>query len=89
MANLQIKGIDEDFYQDLKRAAAAGHRSMSGMVLASLKEYLAKQGDLDRVKAPGQVLLSLSGAWQDDRSAAEVAAEIRAARRSSRAIPMF
>jgi plasmid stability protein len=89
MANLQIKGIDEDFYQDLKRMAAAGHRSVSGMVLASLKEYLAKQGDLDRVKTPGQVLLSLSGAWQDDRSAAKVAAEIRAARRSSRAIPGF
>ncbi|NTW33278.1 MAG: hypothetical protein HGB12_11770, partial [Bacteroidetes bacterium] len=27
MANLQIKGVDEDFYQELKRMAAAGHRT--------------------------------------------------------------
>lgn len=84
MANLQIKGVDEDFYRDLKRMAAAGHRSVSGTVLAAIKEYLAKQVEVDRARAPGEVLLSLSGSWEDDRPAKEIAAEIRSSRRNSR-----
>jgi len=84
MANLQIKGVDEDFYQDLKRMAAAGHRTVSGTVLAAIREYLAKQVEVERARAPGEVLLSLSGSWEDDRPAAEIAAEIRSSRRSSR-----
>lgn len=84
MANLQIKGVDEDFYQDLKRMAAAGHRSVSRTVLAAIKEYLAKQVEVDRAKAPGEVLLSLSGSWEDDRTAEEISEEIRLSRRSSR-----
>jgi len=86
MANLQIKGVDEDFYQDLKRMAAAGHRSVSGTVLAAIKEYLAKQAEVDRAKAPGEVLLSLSGSWDDDRPAEKIVAEIRASRRNSRRV---
>lgn len=89
MANLQIKGINEEFYLDLKRLAAAGHRSVSGTVLAAIQEYVAKQVEVDRAKAPGQVLLSLSGSWDDDRPAEEIAAEVRAARRSSRNPPGF
>ena len=84
MANLQIKGVDDDFYQDLKRMAAAGHRTVSGMVLVAIKEYLAKQVEVDRFKTPGDVLLSLSGSWEDDRPADEIAADIRSSRRSSR-----
>ena len=89
MANLQIKGVDEDFYRDLKRMAAAGHRTVSGTVLAAIREYLAKQVEVDRAKAPGDVLLSLSGSWEDDRPAEEIVAEIRSARRSSRRAPGF
>mgnify|MGYP001796393394 CR=1 FL=1 len=36
MANLQIKGVEEDFYEDLERLAAASHRSVRGTVLAAL-----------------------------------------------------
>jgi len=89
VANLQIKGVDEDFYQDLKRMAAAGHRTVSGTVLVAIREYLAKQVEVDRAKAPGDVLLALSGSWEDDRPAKEIAAEIRSSRRSSRRVPGF
>lgn len=84
MANIQIKGVDEDFYRDLKRMAAAGHRSVSGTVLAAIREHLAKQGAVEKITAPGELLLSLAGSWEDDRPAEEVAAEIRSSRRRSR-----
>ncbi len=84
MANLQIKGVDEDFYRDLKRMAAAGHRTVSGTVLAAIEEYLARKVEVDRTRAPGDLLLSLSGSWEDDRPAEEIVAEIRSSRRNSR-----
>lgn len=84
MANLQIKGVDEEFYQDLKRMAAEGHRSVSGTVLLAIREYLAKQAAVNRATAPGETLLALSGSWEDDRPAGEIAADIRAARRNAR-----
>ena len=89
MANLQIKGVDEDFYQDLKRMAAAGHRSVSRTVLAAIAEYLAKQVEVEKAQAPGEVLLSLSGSWEDNRPAEEIAAEIRSMRRNSRRVHGF
>jgi len=89
MANLQIKGVDEDFYQDLKRMAAAGHRSVSRTVLAAIGEYLAKQVAVEKAQAPGEVLLSLSGPWEDDRPAEEIAADLRSTRRNSRRVHEF
>ena len=68
MANLQIKGVEEDFYEDLKRLAAASHRSVSGTVLAALEEYLAKQRKVEQAGSPAQVLLALAGSWEDTRS---------------------
>lgn len=83
MANLQVKGVDDRFYQQIKRLAAARNRSVSQQVLAILREYLAKQEMLSAIQTPAEVLLGLAGSWQDDRSAAEIAQEIRKARRSS------
>ena len=34
-------------------------------------------------KSPGQVLLELSGSWQDDRKPEEIISEIRKARKKS------
>jgi len=48
MANLQIKGVEEDFYEDLKRLAAASHRSVGGTVLAALEEYLTLVSNNER-----------------------------------------
>ncbi|MEK6631028.1 MAG: hypothetical protein AABY89_09865 [Acidobacteriota bacterium] len=89
MANLQIKGVEEDFYEDLKRLAAASHRSVSGTVLAALKEYLAKQRKVEQAGSPAQVLLALAGSWEGTGSAREIAAGVRRARRSLRARPVF
>ena len=83
MANLQVKGVDDLFYQQLKRLAASQDRSVSQQVLAIVREYLANQGTLSQIKSPAEVLLGLAGSWQDDRSAEEIADEIRKARRPS------
>jgi len=40
MANLQIKGMHDDLYEDIKRLAARENRSVSQQVAFLLKEYL-------------------------------------------------
>ncbi|MEE8584237.1 MAG: hypothetical protein V3T83_05225, partial [Acidobacteriota bacterium] len=77
MASLQVKGVDDLFYQQLKRLAASQNRSVSQQVLVILREYLAKQEALSQIKSPAEVLLGLAGSWQDDRSGEEIADEIR------------
>jgi len=84
MANLQIKGVDDNFYEDLKRMAKRRNRSVSQQVLTILKEYMARKGKLNKVQTPAAVLLELSGSWTDERSAGEIAAQIRGARKPSR-----
>lgn len=83
MANLQIKGIDDEFYNDIKRMAKAENRSVSQQVLTLLKEYVAKKGKISKISTPADVLLKLSGSWIDDRGADEIIGQIRAARKSS------
>jgi hypothetical protein len=84
MANLQIKGIQDELYAEIKKLAAAENRSVSQQVLFLLKEYLARRKYLDTVKTPAQVLLELSGSWEDDREAEQIIEEIKEARRSSK-----
>ena len=52
MANLQIKGIDEQLYADLKRIAASENRSVSQQVLFLVKAYLARKNQLLTIKTP-------------------------------------
>jgi len=84
MANLQIKGIDEDLYTQIKRLASAENRSISQQILYLAKEYLVKRKTLQASKTPAQVLLELSGSWSDDRNPEEIIREIKRARRNSR-----
>jgi hypothetical protein len=84
MANLQIKGINAELYEELKRLAAAENRSVSQEVLFLVKNYLAKKGHINKLKTPAQVLLELSGSWEDDRPAEEIIADIKKARKNSR-----
>ncbi len=37
MANLALRGLSQDMYESLKRAAARNHRSLNGEVLARLE----------------------------------------------------
>lgn len=83
MANLQIKGIDENLYAQIKKMANEENRSLSQQVLYLAKEYLAKRKKIRTVKSPAQVLLELSGSWDDDRPAEEIIQELRKDRRNS------
>jgi hypothetical protein len=83
MANLQIKGIKDDLYLEIKKLAAAENRSMSQQILFLVKRYLSGKRHLDALKTPAQVLLELSGSWEDDRTAEQIGAEIREARKNS------
>jgi hypothetical protein len=84
VANLQIKGVQDELYAEIKKLAAAENRSISQQVLFLLKEYLARKRYLDAGKTPAQVLLDLSGSWEDDREAQQIIDDIRQARRDSR-----
>ena len=68
MANLQIKGMDDNLYERLKAIAASENRSVSQQVLFLVKSYLAKGKTIGEMRTPAQVLLELSGSWDDSRS---------------------
>ena len=84
MANLQIKGMDDDLYAQLKSLAASENRSISQQVLFLLKLYLARKHQLQEAKTPAQVLLELSGSWEDDRSAENIVKDLKSGRKNSR-----
>ena len=84
MANLQIKGIDDGLYAQLKSVAASENRSVSQQVLFLLKNYLAKKPQIQEAKTPAQVLLDLSGSWQDSKSSEQIVLELKKARKKSK-----
>jgi hypothetical protein len=47
MANLQIKGIDDELYNEIKKLAAAEKRSVSQQILFLVKNSLAKKPRCD------------------------------------------
>ena len=68
MANLQIKGMSDDFYAQIKALASSENRSVSQQILFMTKEYLLKKQQVQAAKMPAQALLEFSGAWEDDRT---------------------
>ncbi len=84
MANLQIKGMDDQLYNELKKLAAEEKRSVSQQVLFLVKNYLAKKARCDAVQTPSEVLLELHGSWQDEREADQIIAQIRKARKNTK-----
>ncbi len=85
MADLLVKDIEDDFYEQLKRLAAAENRSLSQQVLFILREHLARRKHQRGIIAPGEALLELAGSWIDDRDADEIVSDLRASRRPSSA----
>ena len=83
MANLQIKGMNDEFYAQIKALAGSENRSISQQILFMTKEYLLKKQQLQAVKMPAQVLLELAGAWEDDRSAEEIIADLKQSRKNT------
>jgi hypothetical protein len=84
MAILQIKGIDEAFYTEIKQLAASENRTISQQVLFIIKEYLIKYRRIHEIKTPAEVLLDLAGSWIDTREADQIVDDIRKKRRNSR-----
>ena len=84
MANLQIKGIEDELYKELKKMAAEENRSVSQQALFLVKEYLARKRHLRTLKTPAQILLDLSGSWEDNRDPAKIVAQIKKVRRNSK-----
>lgn len=83
MANLQVKGMDDDLYGKLKELAAAENRSVSQEIIHMVKIYLASQKVKQSTPTPAAMLLRLAGSWEDTRDAEEIIDEIRAARKNS------
>lgn len=83
MANLQIKGIDDALYGEIKALAIAENRSVSQQVLYLVKHWLSHQKQFQVTKSSAEVLLELSGSWQDDKSADELIEEIKSSRSNS------
>jgi hypothetical protein len=84
MANLQIKGIDEHLYARIKKLASAENRSVSQQILYLAKEYLGRRKTIQASKTPAQVLLELSGSWEDNRTPEEIIREIKQGRKNSK-----
>jgi hypothetical protein len=84
MANLQIKGIDDDLYRDIKKLAATENRSVSQQILFLVKSYLSKRLRCDAVKSPAEVLIALHGSWLDKRGEDQIVDQIKRARKNSR-----
>lgn len=83
MANLQVKGIDDDLYEQVKRLAASENRSVSQEMVFLVKTHLAKQKNLQATQSPAEILLQLAGSWEDTRCAEEIIAENKKSRRNS------
>jgi hypothetical protein len=83
MSNLQIKGIDERLYKELKQLAADENRSVSQQMLFLIRSCLAQRRQTRRATNAARTLLSLAGSWEDSRPAEEIIADIKKMRRSS------
>ena len=83
MANLQIKGMDDELYASLKDLAASENRSISQQVLYLLKRYLGRKHQFQNVRTPAQVLLELAGSWEDIRSPESIIKDLRNDRKNS------
>jgi hypothetical protein len=83
MANLQIKGMDDAIYEELKMLAATENRSISQQTLFLIKDYLAKRQCIRTLKTPVQTLLDLAGSWEGEEGAEEIVRKIKRVRRSS------
>ena len=83
VANLQIKGIEDALYSQIKELAASENRSISQQILFLVKRYIANNKQFQKTKTPAQILLNLSGSWEDSRGADEILSDIKNARKTS------
>ena len=84
MANLQIKGMEDALYAEIKRLAARENRSITQEALFLVKTSLACKQHLLASKTPAQVLLDMAGSWEDSRKASDIIASIKKGRKNSK-----
>lgn len=82
MANLQIKGMSDDFYPQIKALANSENRSVSQQILFMKKEYLLKKQQVQSAKSPAQVLLELAGSWEDEKTAEAIIGALNQGRKN-------
>ena len=80
MANLQIKGIDDDFYKQIKELAVAENRSVSQQILYLTRRYLALPKDPRNTRTGAEVLLELAGSWSSTAPADKIIVDLRRSR---------
>jgi plasmid stability protein len=83
MATLQVRSLDDRLYEALGKLAARDHRSISQEVVAILQEHLSQPVRQSTAANATEEFLSLCGSWQEERSAEEIAGEIRVHRQSA------
>jgi plasmid stability protein len=81
MANLQVKDIDENLYEELKHVARRENRSVTQEVVHILSRYLANPQVFDQ--NPTLEFLALSGSYDDSRPADKIVSEMRKNRKNS------
>jgi|WetSurMetagenome_2_1015567.scaffolds.fasta_scaffold686085_2 plasmid stability protein len=81
MATLQVRDIDSELYDSLKKRAAGERRSISQEVVGILESHLRQPKALsaDSTKS----FLALCDSWHDDRTAKEIAKDLRKHRKQS------
>lgn len=81
MAILQVRDIDDRVYENLKQLAQKEKRSLSQEVIFIIESFLSNPQN--KTKNSTEEFLSLSGSWDDERSANEIVKDIRINRRST------
>jgi plasmid stability protein len=81
MATLQVRDIDSELYDSLKKRAAGEHRSISQEVVMILEYHIHQPKELsaDSTKS----FLALCDSWHDDRSAQKIVTDLRKHRKQS------
>ena len=70
MATLQVRGLDDKLYTELKRLAKDENRSLNQEVIVLLKKSIAPAQSRISPREATRELLKLR--WEDSRSAAEI-----------------
>ncbi len=78
MANLQVEGLDDRLYKALAARAAQDNRSISQEVVMLIENFLNRKSMSHREAT--MEFLALAGTWDDERTAKEIADDIRESR---------
>ena len=82
MAILQVKGMNNQLYEALKRRAELENRSISQEVISIITQHLGRKEN-DQMKVTAE-FLKLSGSWKTKESAKAVVSGLRKSRKRSR-----